>query len=208
MRYATIENSFFLQHRKNLVQLLKPGSIALLFSNYKMPRNGDQYYTYRQQSDFFYLSGIEQEKSVLLLAPDTPRNDEKEILFIIKSDPVLETWEGHKLTKSEATQISGVKNVKYIEEFEPLLHMLIHNSENIYLNLPEIPKFLPEVKIKNEIFAIQLKEKYPFTQIRAVSANSSTTELKKSLLKLDLIKKAIGITRNAFLKVLQSLKQA
>ena len=161
MRYSPIDNSFFSENRKNLVQKLKPKSIALLFGNYQMTRNGDQYFPYRQQSDFFYLTGIEQEKSILLLAPDASASDMKEILFILKANEKLETWEGHKLTLVEAKAISGIHMVKYLDEFESILHALMTTSENIYFNLSELAKFIPEVKSRDEINASKIKEKYP-----------------------------------------------
>ena len=206
MRYLPVDNRFFSENRNNLAKKLKPGSVALVFANYQMPRNGDQYFTYRQQSDFFYLTGIEQEKSILLLAPDAPTADQKEILFILKSDKKLETWEGYKLTSDEALQISGIKNIKFIDDFEFTLHGLTTSAENLYFNLPELIKFLPEVKSRDEVFVAQIKEKYPLHKFERLAPLLMELRLKKSKTELDCLKKAIDITRQAFLEVLQAIK--
>ena len=206
MRYLPIDNRFFSENRKNLAKKLKPGSIALVFANYQMPRNGDQYFTYRQHSDFFYLTGIEQEKSILILAPDAPTGDQKEILFILKSDKKLETWEGHKLTQEEAKDISGIKTIKFLDEFELILNGLTTSSENLYFNLHELVKFIPEVKLRDEVFAAQIKEKYPLHRFERLAPLLMELRLKKSKTELDCLKKAIAITRQAFLEVLQRVK--
>jgi len=206
MRYSPIDSSFFSENRKILAGKLKPGSLALLFANFQMPRNGDQFFTYRQQSDFFYLTGIEQEKSILLLAPDAPAADMKEILFILKSNEKLETWEGHKLLPVEAELVSGIKNIKYSDDFEAILHALIATSETIYFNVPELIKFLPEVRSKDEVKAAEIKEKYPLHKFERLAPILQQLRLKKSKTEISCMKKAISITREAFLEVLHAIK--
>ncbi len=206
MRYSPIDNSCFKQNRQNLVKLVKPGSIVLLFSNYQMPRNGDQYMPYRQQSDFFYLTGIEQEKSILLLAPDAPKDTDKEILFVLRSNPTLEIWEGHKLTPEEATMISGIKNIKIADDFDMVLHSLIPTSENLYFNIPELPKYLPEVRTRDEEVTVQTRGKYPLHNYERLAPLLQQLRLKKSATEIALIKKAIAITKDAFLLVLKTVK--
>jgi len=171
-----------------------------------MPRNGDQYFPYRQNSDFFYLTGIEQEKSILIVAPEAPMNELKEVLFIIKNNPLLETWEGHKLSMEEASTVSGIKTIKHLEEFNDILHLLISSNEFIYLNVPEIPKFNPQVKIYDIVLADELKVKYPLHKFERLAPIMQVLRLKKSMVEVELIKKAISITDNAFLRILRELK--
>ncbi len=206
MRYPPIDNGFFSENRKNLAKKLKPGSIALLFANYQMTRNGDQFFPFRQHSDFFYLTGIEQEKSILLLAPDAPDSGQKEILFILKSSKKLETWEGHKLSPDETQRISGIKTIKYIDDFELTFHALMTSSENVYFNLSELFKFIPEVKSNDEVNAAQIKEKYPLHNYERLAPLLMELRLKKSKTELECIEKAIDITREAFLEVLKGVK--
>lgn len=206
MRYRTIEKSFFAENRKRLSQKLKPGSIVLFFANYQMPRNGDQYHPYRQNSDFFYLTGIEQEKSILLIAPDSPLKETREVLFILKSNKLLEIWEGHKLTPEEANTLSGVSTIKMIDDFESVFHGLAGAAKHLYFNIPELPKFNPEIASRDHNFANSLKTKYPAHQVERLAPIMQELRLIKSEAEIDLIKKAISITSNAFQKVLQETK--
>jgi Xaa-Pro aminopeptidase len=206
MKYAAIDSVFFTENRQKLAKLLKPGSVALIFSNYQMPRNGDQYFPYRQHSDFFYLTGIEQPKSILFIAPDATMNEQKEILFIMKANPSLEIWEGHKLTPYEATSISGIKTIKYSDEFETVFHAIINSLEYIYFNLPELPKFLPEVKSWDEVVALRFKEKYPLFKFERLAPVLQQLRIRKSTTEIELIKKAIRLTKSAFLEILSMLK--
>jgi Xaa-Pro aminopeptidase len=206
MRYPAIDRNFFITNRNNLKVKLKPGSLAILFSNFQMPRNGDQYFPYRQQSDFFYLTGTEQEKSILLLAPDTKNKELQEILFILKANKTLEIWEGHKLTRDEARNISGISTIKDLEEFDGILHNLCCESEIIYFNLPELAKFLPEVLSADTVKATQIKEKYPLHRFERLAPLLTELRLKKTGTEIELMRKAASITRKAFLSVLSSIK--
>jgi Xaa-Pro aminopeptidase len=205
MRYSPIDISFFSENRKNLAEKLKSGSLALLFANYRMTRNGDQFFPYRQQSDFFYLTGIEQEKSILLIAPDSPAKELKEVLFILKSNETIETWEGHKLSAEEALSLSGIKTIKYLEEFPIVLHSLMTTLEYVYFNSSELPKFLPEVKSQDEVNASQIKEKYPLHKYERLAPILQDLRLKKSEPEITLIKQAIAMTGDAFLEVLHQI---
>lgn len=206
MRYNSIDKKFFLANRKRLSKKLKPGSIALLFANYQMPRNGDQYHSYRQNSDFFYLTGIEQEKSILLLTPDAATNELKEVLFILRSNKLLEIWEGHKHTIEEASEISGISYIKLIDDFEDVLHSLTGDAKHIYLNVPEPPKFNPEIASRDADYANKLKEKYPLHSFERMAPIMQELRLTKSETEIGLIKEAINITDHAFRNVLSGVK--
>ncbi len=206
MRYNPIDEKFFVTNRKRLSKKLKPGSIALFFANYQMPRNGDQYHPYRQNSDFFYLTGIEQEKSILLLAPDASTKELKEVLFILRSNKLLETWEGHKLTTEEANGISGIVTIKLIDDFESVFHSLTCDAKHFYFNVPELPKFMPEIASRDSDFANQLKNKYPLHQFERLAPLMQELRLIKSETEIGLIKEAIRITGDAFQKLLAEVK--
>jgi Xaa-Pro aminopeptidase len=205
-RYDSINSEFFIDNRKKLGEKIKPNSVVLVFANFQMPRNGDQYFIYRQNSDFFYLTGIEQEKSILLLVPDALQNNLKEVLFILKSNEALERWEGHKITESEATEISGIRTIKVIDEFESTLHSLMTVTENVYLNIPESPKFQPEVESRDLKLANFLRTKYPAYHFERLAPIMQLLRIKKSSVEINLIKKAITITNNSFRQVLKELK--
>lgn len=206
MRYSIIDNKFFIQNRQKIATQLKPASVALFFANYQMPRNGDQYYNYRQHSDFFYLTGIEQEESILLISPDASTKEHKEILFILRSNKTLEIWEGHKLTFDEASKISGIQHIRLVDDFDSILHLVIHDCTYIYSNISEWPKFKPDVKSRDETYLQRIKQKYPLHQYERAAPLMQKLRLIKSEIEIDLIKKASGITKNAFLHVLSDLK--
>ncbi|MBN1116079.1 MAG: aminopeptidase P N-terminal domain-containing protein [Bacteroidales bacterium] len=206
MKYAKISNELFKSNRKNLINTIPAKSIVLSFAAYQMPRNGDQFFPYRQNSDFFYLTGIEQEKSILLLCNHPDAGDLTEVLFIIKPDKDLETWEGHKLTNEEATSVSGIKQVKFIEDFHFILHALMCISENIYFNIPEQAKFMPEVKTRDEDMLEELKKKYPSHNYKRLAPVMQKLRIKKSGQEIELIKKACTITHGALIRMMKALK--
>ncbi len=205
MRYNTIKNSLFKKNRKKLTGLLKNESVAIINPNDEMPRNGDQTFRFRQSSDFFYLTGIEQEKSVLIISKGY-KKDFEEILFILKPDKKLEIWEGHKLTVEEAKKISGIKNVKYLFEFESILRELILASEYIYLNTNENIKFETPVTGTGACFLENLKKKYPLHKYERLAPLLTELRLRKEPEEIEMMQKACDITTKAFHKVLKFVK--
>ncbi len=206
MRYQPINNRLFVRNRKNLAGLMKPESVAVFHSADQYPRNGDQYFTYRQQSDMFYFTGIEQEKSILLLAPGFSNEQYREVLFILKPDKKLEKWEGHKLTKQEAREISGIESVYWLEDFEVTLREVLLDSNCFYLNTNEYVKFFTEVPERNLRFAREMKTKYPLHQYHRLAPLVKQLRQIKSEDEVDLIRHACKITGKAFDRVLKNIK--
>jgi len=206
MRYPPIDPSFFSFNRKRFAEKLLPQSVAIFNASDEYPRNGDQFHHYRQHSDLFYLSGINQEKSILVIAPDHPEPKNREILFIIESNEQMEIWNGHKFTKEEARQISGIKNVQWISDFDLVLRDFMNWSENVYLNIFEYPKFLSDVISRDHRFARQLQEMFPVHQYRRAAPIMTSLRMIKSQIEIDLIKKAIQITGKAFTRALKFVK--
>ncbi len=206
MGTTPLDRMFFSNNRKRLSAKLKPGSVAVINSNDEYPRNGDQNFPYRQNSDFFYLTGIFQERSRLLLVPDFPNAQYKEILFIRKANKDLETWEGTKLTKGEASDISGIENVKFLDEFDSVLREVIMDAEQIYLNANEYPKYSNPVPYFDIRFAKEVKEKFPVMKIERLAPLLTSLSLIKSKEEIEIIKSAIQITKMAFMRVLKNLK--
>jgi len=206
MRYQPINPKLFEYNRQNLAKLMKPKSVAVLQPADQYPRNGDQYFPYRQQSDLFYLTGIEQEKTVLLMAPGFSNNKFQEALFILKPDKKLETWEGHKLTKAEAGKISGIDNVFWLEDFETTLREVLLDSENFYLNSNESVKFVTDVPERNHRVAVELREKYPMHNYQRLAPLMKQLRQIKSEPEIDLIRHACKITNKAFDRVMKTIK--
>ncbi|MFC2116159.1 aminopeptidase P N-terminal domain-containing protein [Bacteroidota bacterium] len=206
MRYSKIDTELFSRNREKLIGKLEKKSVAIIHSNDQMVRSGDQYYPYRQNSDMFYLSGIEQEMSILLICSDPESADKMEMLFIRKPDPKLETWEGRKLDLKVAEEISGIKNVHWLENFEAISRELILESRNIYFNIPEYEKFKPEYPSRDERKMIQLKKDYPSHVFMGLAPLMTELRLVKEPGELNLIRKAVEITRAGFNRVLGYLK--
>jgi Xaa-Pro aminopeptidase len=206
MKYAPIHKTLFIQNRKRFNTCMKPKSIAIFNANDQMPRNGDQFYPFRQHSDFFYLSGIDQEKSMMILAPDHPDPKLREVLFLIETNEKIAIWEGHKYTKQEATDTSGIENVNWLEGVNMILRELMQWADFVYLNSYEYPKYSTEVQSRDLRFALQLKQDFPAHSYQRSAPILVELRMIKSEAEIELIKKAIQITDKAFRRVLKFTK--
>lgn len=206
MRYSKIDHRLFIKNREKLDGRIEKNSIAIIHSNDQMPRSGDQYFPFRQNSDLFYLTGINQEQTILILCPGHHDKELREVLFIRKSSKKLEIWEGKKLSRNEATEISGIKTIKWADEFDSILLSLMPLIQNVYINLSEYPKFNPDVKQKNLRFANELKKRFPLHSYKRLTPVLTELRLSKEKEELDLIKTACSITREAFIRTLKFIK--
>lgn len=175
--------------------------MVIIQSNDQMPRNGDQFYPFRQNSSFIYFTGIEQEKSVLVIDKNA-EGEYREVLFLLKPNKDLEIWEGHKLTKDEATEISGVSDVKWLEELDSYVQLKAVERNTFYLNMPENPKFHTEVKGPEIRMHESLKTKFPLHTYKRLAPIVHSIRVIKEHEELEIIKKACKITKEAFLRVL------
>lgn len=206
MRYQPVNKSLFINNRKKLSSYINPKTLAIVNSNDEMPRNGDQYYPYRQNSDLFYLTGIEQEKTMLVLFPDHPDEKDREMLFIRKPDKKLETWFGHKLTKDEARNISGILNIRYLEDFESSLDEMMTYAVSVCLNSNEYPKFKPEVESRDLRMARDIQRDYPAHRHEKLAPLITGLRMQKENIEIDLVRKACDITAGAFQRILSFVK--
>src|SRR5919201_635132 len=137
MRYQPIDPALFVENRKRLAAAMAPKSLAVVNANDLMPKNSDALSLMVPQTDLFWLSGIEQEETILLICPNSFDEKTLEVLFIRESSELLKTWEGHKLTKAQAANISAIKNVQWLSEFPAIFHRLMCEVETVYLNANE-----------------------------------------------------------------------
>ena len=206
MRYHPISNTFFVHNRNAFIHKMEKNAVAVFYSNDQCPRNGDQYHPFRQSSDFFYLTGIEQEKSVLLLAPACPNEHLREALFILKTNETLEIWEGHKYTKEEARETSGIKNVFWLEDMEAALKEVLSYFNPVYLNSNEYIKFFPDVETREIRLGKALQAQYPLHNYHRAAPLLTQQRLIKSPEEIALIREACSITNKAFRRVLSFTK--
>jgi Xaa-Pro aminopeptidase len=167
-----------------------------------MPRNGDQYFPYRQSSDLFYLTGINQEKTILVMNPQHHEEKYHEILFILKGNEENDTWYGPKLTMEEASRTSGIKNIFWLDDFEKLLPEILVRSKNIYLNIPDQYKTKPEVETRDERMTRKIQSLFPLHSYQRLAPILRKLRMVKEPEEIMMIKHACSITRNAFLRVL------
>lgn len=205
-RYSPINAAFFTKNRNNLYAKLKKNSVVILNASDEFNRNGDQFFPYRQNSDFFYLSGIEQEQSLLVLAPEHPDLKLREVLFLLESNEQLETWFGHKLSTEEAREISGIKTVMTMDRMEAVLKEILLASENIYFNFNEYFKFSTDIPSRDHRFAEKVKSQYAAHQYFRSAPLLTELRLIKSETEIALIQQSIDITEKAFFRVLKKVK--
>lgn len=206
MRYSKINPELFKNNRKNFSNRIKKNSIAIFHSSDEFPRNGDQTFPFRQNSDFFYLTGISQEKSILILAPDYPDPKLREVLFLIETNEVIAIWEGHKFTIQEAEDISGIANIKWLNSFDSVLQELMSWTENVYLNFNEYIKYSNEVPSRDLRFAEDMEKKNPAHNYLRSAPILHELRTIKSPIEIELMRKAIDITENAFIRILKFIK--
>ncbi len=206
MKHKRIPTGLFIKNRSKLCDLILPGSAIILHSNDEMNRNGDQNYRYRQSSDFFYLTGIDQEKSILVLNPKHPEERFREVLFVMNASPEQVTWNGYRLSISEAAEISGIKNVHWLDEYEKMLPEILYRSQNIYLNAPEHLKYKSEIESRDVRMAKKIQSVFPLHSYHRLAPVLSKIRMIKEPEEIALIQTAIDITRDAFLRVLNQLK--
>lgn len=185
---------------------MEKGSLAIVHSNDQMLRNGDQFFPYRQNSDLFYLTGLEQEMSILLICPDHPSENRQELLFIREPDLKLESWEGKKLDKKLAEEISGIGNIHWLDEFETITREVILESENIYCASLELLKFRPDYLSRDERHLAKLKKEFPLHHMRRLSPIMAELRILKEPEELVLIKKSAEITKSGFDRILSTMK--
>src|SRR5437016_3684567 len=206
MRYRTIDPQLFIRNRANLGRLMLPNSLAVVNANDILPTNADGTMNFQQSTDLFYLTGIDQEESLLLLYPDAHEENMREILFVRETNELLATWEGHKLTKAEATQISGIKRVEWLSQFRPLFHRLMCESDHVYLNTNEHKRAVIELETREARFVRDTQTRYPLHDYQRLARLMHRLRVVKSDVEVDLLREACAITKAGFLRVCKFLK--
>jgi Xaa-Pro aminopeptidase len=206
MKYSSIDKKLFIENRKKFTALLLADSVAFFNANDEMPRNGDQNHPFRQNSDLFWLTGIDQEQTILVICPNHPLVEYREALFLKKTNEHIAIWEGHKYTKEEARAASGVQYIYWVEEFATMLPVIMHHSKNVYINLNENDRFVTEVPYREERFGNSMREKYPNHHYERSASLLSSLRAIKSNSEVELISKACDITDKAFRRVLGFVK--
>lgn len=208
MRYQKLDSQLFIRNRSNLIKELKPDSVVVMNSNDIMPTNADGTMRFRQNSDLFYLTGVDQEESVLVLCPGFPEEKYREVLFLRETNEQIALWEGHKLTKDEAREATGVKTVLWASEFNRVFNtmMVMGHVEHVYLNTNDHYRADVSVDSRDQRFIRWCQQKYPLHRYERLAPILHRLRSVKSKEEIALMQKACDITEKAFRRVLKFVK--
>jgi Xaa-Pro aminopeptidase len=208
MRYQKIDQQVFVNNRQNLRKELKENSVVVANSNDVMPTNADGTHRFRQNSDLFYLTGVDQEESILVLCPDFPDEKYREVLFLRETNEQIALWEGHKLTKEEARHATGVQTVLWRSDFNRIFHtmMVMGNVEHVYLNTNDHYRADVEVESRDQKFIKWCRRKYPLHKYERLAPIMHRLRSVKSEVEIELMQRACDITAMAFTRVLKFVK--
>lgn len=206
MKYASIKQKLFVENRKKFKALLDDGALAVFNANDIMPTNADGHMGFVQNSDLFWLTGIDQEDTILLLFPNAKNPAHREILFLKETNEHIAVWEGHKYTKEEATAVSGIKTVMWLSSFKQQFHALMGECEEVFLNTNEHPRAVVEVETRDSRFIKWCKEHYPLHDYERSAPLMHQVRAIKSDLEVELIQQACNITEKGFRRLLGFIK--
>lgn len=206
MKYLPLNPQIFKDNRARFIRELLPQSIAIFNSNDELPMNADAQFKFKQNSDLFWLTGITQEDTMLVLFPDNSEKKFREVLVLVRPNELKEKWDGKRLRKEEAIAISGIENIVWLDSIEPFLQKWIHWSENIYLNTNEHDRKSNWVSVRDYRYADEMKAKYPLHNYKRSAQILKKLRAIKSAGEVAIMQQAIDITENTFRRLLKFIK--
>ena len=206
MKYHPIDRNLYIKNRKNFIAQMKPDSLAVFNSNDIYPIGADSTMPFQQARDLFYLSGVDQEESILLLFPDARDPKQREILFLKETNDHIAVWEGEKLTKERAFEVTGVKTVYWLQEFDKVFFELMTQANTIYFNTNEHYRQSVETETREDRFIKTTKEKFPAHSWDRSNPILQRLRSVKDQIELDLIQQACSITEKGFRRILNFVK--
>ena len=206
MKYHQIDRQLFIKNRKKFTAAMKPNSVAVFNSNDIYPVSADSTLPFAQHRDIYYLSGVDQEESILLLFPDAPYESLREILFLKETNDHIAVWEGEKLTKERAFEVSGVKTVIWLQDFHKTLKEVMAYSDTMYINTNEHYRASVDTQTREDRFIKWWKENYPAHKVEKSNPILQRLRSVKEQEELDLIQNACNITEKGFRRVLNFVK--
>ena len=206
MKYLPLNPGIFVQNRERFVGRMQKNAIAIFTSNDEVPSNGDAIYRFKQNSDLFWLSGITQEDSMVILFPDNPDPKYREVLVLVRPNELKEKWDGKRLRVKEAQDISGIKTIVWLDSLDGLLQPWIHLADAIYLDSNENDRKASLVRSRDYRFIDEMKSRYPLHQYLRAAKIMKEVRAIKTALEVEVLQKAIDITDNTFRRLLQFIK--
>ena len=206
MKYLPLNPGIFVQNRERFISRMQKNAIAIFTSNDEVPSNGDAIYRFKQNSDLFWLSGITQEDSMVILFPDNPDPKYREVLVLVRPNELKEKWDGKRLRVKEAQDISGIKTIVWLDSLDGLLQPWIHLADAIYLDSNENDRKASLVRSRDYRFIDEMKSRYPLHQYLRAAKIMKEVRAIKTALEVEVLQKAIDITENTFRRLLQFIK--
>ena len=206
MKYLPLNPEIFIQNRKRFREKMEKNAIAIFNSNDELPTNGDQLHKFKQNSDLFWLTGIEQEDTMLVLFPDNPDVKYREVLVLVRPNETKEKWDGHRLRVNEAIAISGIQTIVWLDSLEAMLQPWIHFADTIYLNSNENDRKSNWVPVRDYRYAELMKQHYPLHNYKRSARIIKDLRAIKTAHEVEVIQKAIDITDITLRQLLNFIK--
>jgi len=206
MKYTPLNPEIFIHNRKRFTDRMEKNSIAIFNSNDELPTNGDQLFRFKQNADLFWLTGIEQEDTMLILFPFNPDPKYREVLVVVRPNDLKEKWDGHRLRVNEVQGISGIQTIVWLDVLDGMLQPWIHLAETIYLNTNENDRKANLIAVRDYRFAEMMKQRYPLHNYSRSARILKDLRAIKTPLEIEVLQKAIDITDNTFRRLLQFIK--
>ena len=206
MKYLPLKAELFTTNRKRFIKEMKSSSIAIFVSNDEVPSNGDALYPFRQNSDLFWLTGIEQEDSMVIIFPDHPDPKFREVLVLVRPNELKEKWDGKRLRADEAKKISGIETIVWLDALDPLLQSWIHLAENIYLDSNENDRKGSLVQTREYRYIEEIRRRYPLHQYFRAAKIMKELRAIKTALEIEVLQQAIDITATTFNSLLTFIR--
>ena len=202
MKHLPLDAQIFVENRKRFVKQMQRNSIAIFNSNDELPSNGDALYRFQQNSDLYWLCGIEQEDTMVILFPDNPDAKYREVLVLVRPNEMKEKWDGRRLREKEAKELTGIERVVWLDALDPLLQQWIHLADTIYLNTNENDRKGSLLETRDYRYVQQMKERYPLHTYERAAKIMGKLRAVKTKYEIEVIKKAIDITDKTFRRLL------
>jgi Xaa-Pro aminopeptidase len=206
MKYFPLNPAIFVKNRERFIKAMLPNSIAIFVSNDEWPSNGDALHAFKQNSDLFWLSGVTQEDSMVILFPDNPDPKYREVLVLVRPNELKEKWDGKRLRANEAKQMSGMPTVVWLDSIDALLQTWIHLADHIYLDSNENDRKASLIRSREYRFIDEMKSRYPLHNYQRAAKIMKDLRAIKTAEEVEVMQKAIDITDQTFRRLLQFIK--
>lgn len=206
MKHLPLDPQLFSTNRQRFVERMQPNSIAIFVSNDEVPTNGDALYPFRQNSDLYWLSGIQQEDTMVVLFPDNPDPKFREVLVLVRPNELKEKWDGKRLRREEATAISGIRSIVWLDTLDAMLQTWVHLADTIYLDTNENDRKASLLRTRDYRFADEMRSRYPLHRYERAARLMKELRAIKTPMEIEVVKKAIEITGNTFERLLRFIK--